>query len=132
MYPGNSGIYIGCRHFSAPSLLHTMQSDRSRSYPDQPPFGYSASQVATSYAGSMSDVKAQRMVRDEDTESRATVYTSYGTQEEGQVRREGGRVRYNHIDRRSLNKCLKGVQHVERNLLYARRYGVSFSRSDDH
>jgi hypothetical protein len=90
-----------------------MQSRDSTSYPDQTPINYSASQWATSYAGSMSDIVRKRLDPDEDEQSKASVYTSYAAHEDRQIRREGGRVRYITSDRISLKQMSEGLQHAE-------------------
>jgi hypothetical protein len=87
---------------------------QSTLYPDQPAINYSASQWATSYAGLMSSVG---LGRDEDEQSKASVYTSYAAQEDRQVRREGGRVRYIASVGISLKGMPEGLQYTERNLL---------------
>jgi hypothetical protein len=90
-----------------------MQSTGSASYPDQPAINYSASQWATSYTGSMSDIVRKRLGPDEDEQSKASVYTSYAAHEDRQVRREGGRVRYITFDCILLKGMPEGLQHVE-------------------
>jgi hypothetical protein len=89
----------------------------STPYPDQPSINYSAAQWATSYTGSMSDIVRKQLDLGEDEQSKASVYTSYAAQEDRQVRREGGRVRYIASGCISLKGMLEGLQYTERNLL---------------
>jgi hypothetical protein len=118
--------------FGFPNLIMDAKGSTPTSYTDQPPINYSASQWATSYAGSMSDIIRKRLDSDEDEQSKASVYTSYAAHEDRQIRREGGRVRYITSDHISLRQMLEGLQSVERDLFSAYRCGVIWLLVNNH
>ena len=66
---------------------------RARS--DQPAVNYTNSELATTYAGSMSGAGGHRRKIDDDGQSRVSVYTSYTEVQsvDELVRREGNRVK---------------------------------------
>jgi hypothetical protein len=101
------------------------KGSNATSYPDQSPFNYTISQAATSYARSMSDIIRKRLDRDEDEQSKASVYSSYAAaQEDRQIRRVDGRVRYVASDCILLKEMPEGLQYAERDLLSTFWYGV--------